>query len=143
MNIKVQRLPHATDLPLPAYATEGAAGMDLRAALDALVVHGSVTRVALGVAVEIPPGHVGWLIGRSGLASRGIVMANGVGVIDEDYRGEVVVLLVNLGSEPATVRRGDRIAQLVVVPCVRVEVVEVDALGVTGRGEGGFGSSGR
>ena len=143
MIVKVQRLPHAADLPLPAYATAGSAGMDLRASHGALVVHCSVTRVALGVAVEIPPGHVGWLIGRSGLASRGIVMANGVGVIDEDYRGEVVVLLVNLGSEPATVRRGDRIAQLVVVPCVRVEVVEVDALGVTGRGEGGFGSSGR
>jgi dUTP pyrophosphatase len=131
-------------LPLPAYASEGAAGLDLRADEGSTLAPGERRLVPTGLALELPPGHEGQVRPRSGLAVRhGIGMVNAPGTIDADYRGEVGVVLVNLGKEPFEVKRGDRIAQLVVAPVARVEVVEVEALGESGRGEGGFGSTGR
>lgn len=137
------------DAVLPSYATGGAAGMDLSAALDApltLPPRGRA-KVATGLRIALPPGHEGQVRPRSGLAARhGITVVNAPGTIDEDYRGEVAVLLVNLGEEPVTLQPGERIAQLVVAPVVQVglQVVErEEALGATGRGEGGFGSTGR
>jgi dUTP pyrophosphatase len=131
-------------LPLPAYATEGAAGLDLRADEGCTLAPGERRLVPTGLALGLPPGHEGQVRPRSGLAVRhGIGMVNAPGTIDADYRGEVGVVLVNLGDEPFEVARGDRIAQLVVAPVARVDVVEVEALGGSGRGEGGFGSTGR
>ncbi len=133
------------DLAPPAYASPGAAGADLRAALDApLVVNpGARLVVPTGLVLEIPPGFEGQVRARSGLAlKKGLALANGVGTIDSDYRGEVGVLVVNLGSEPVTLARGERIAQLVVAPVARAEFEEVYLLGETARGGGGFGSTG-
>jgi len=133
---------------LPAYATDGAAGLDLAAALDAALVirRGTWEAVPTGLAIALPPGHEGQVRPRSGLAARhGVTVLNAPGTLDEDYRGEVKVLLVNLGPADFTVQPGDRIAQLVVAPVVRVRVVRVDeaaALGDTARGAGGFGSTG-
>jgi dUTP pyrophosphatase len=133
----------------PAYATEGAAGMDVCAALEKplLLAPGERAAVPTGIAIALPPGHEGQLRPRSGLARKhGIGMVNAPGTIDEDYRGEVHVLLVNLSREPYRIEPGDRIAQLVVAPVTRVRVAVVetaDALGSTDRGEGGFGSTGR
>ena len=136
------------DAVLPRYASEGAAGLDLSAALDeALVVPplGRV-RVPTGLVIGLPPGHEGQVRPRSGLAARlGLTVLNAPGTIDEDYRGELQVLLVNLGGEPATIAPGERIAQLVVAPVTRVSVElreQVDELGATARGDGGFGSTG-
>ncbi|HUF85987.1 MAG TPA: dUTP diphosphatase [Thermohalobaculum sp.] len=137
--------------PLPAYATEGAAGLDLRASLHAqdraaglkLPSLGRVL-VPTGLAMAIPPGFEGQVRPRSGLAVRhGITVANGPGTIDSDYRGEVMVLLANLGAATYTVRHGERIAQLIVAPVARARLVEVDRLPGTARGEGRFGSTGR
>jgi dUTP pyrophosphatase len=128
------------------YATEGAAGLDLAAALDAPIElrPGQTARVGTGLAIELPPGHEGQVRPRSGLAAHhGITVLNAPGTIDEDYRGEVQVLLVHLGAAPHVIRPGDRIAQLVVAPVVRVRVEEHDALAPTARGEGGFGSTGK
>ena len=131
-------------LPLPTYATDGAAGLDLRADEACTLAPGERRVVPTGIAVALPPGHEGQVRPRSGLAARhGIAMLNAPGTIDEDYRGEVGVILVNLGREPFSVGRGDRIAQLVVAPVARVEVVEVEEIDATGRGGGGFGSTGR
>ena len=131
-------------LDLPGYQTDGAAGLDLRADEACTLAPGERRLVPTGIAVELPPGHEGQVRPRSGLAARhGIGMVNAPGTIDHDYRGEVGVLLVNLGGEPFQVRRGDRIAQLVVAPVVRVEVRLVEALSETGRGDGGFGSTGK
>ncbi len=131
-------------LELPGYQTAGAAGLDLRADEACTLAPGERRLVPTGLAVEIPPGHEGQVRPRSGLAARhGIGMVNAPGTIDHDYRGEVGVLLVNLGAEPFQVRRGDRIAQLVVAPVVRVEVRLVEALSETDRGGGGFGSTGK
>lgn len=150
--IRVRRLPHATDLPLPAYATEGAAGMDLRAwpqcqgfaGSGMVMLPGCTAIVACGFEIEIAPWHVGFVCPRSGLASKhGVTVLNAPGVIDSDYRGEVRVLLVNHGRHDYTVRRGDRIAQLVIAPVSRAILVEVEELGDTARGAGGFGSTGR
>jgi len=133
---------------LPAYATDGAAGLDLAAALDAPLVirSGAWEAVPTGLAIALPHAHEGQVRPRSGLAARhGVTVLNAPGTIDEDYRGEVKVLLVNLGPADFTVQPGDRIAQLVVAPVVRVRVVPVDdasALGDTARGAGGFGSTG-
>jgi dUTP pyrophosphatase len=133
---------------LPAYATEGAAGLDLSAALEAPLVirRGAWEAVPTGLAIALPPGHEGQVRPRSGLAARfGVTVLNAPGTIDEDYRGELKVLLVNLGPVDFTVQPGDRIAQLVVAPVVRARVVpveELDALGATARGGGGFGSTG-
>lgn len=130
---------------LPRYATEGAAGMDLSAAVDEPVTLAPGARAAIptGIAVALPPGHEGQVRPRSGLARRsGVTVVNAPGTIDEDYRGEIEVLLVNLGSEPVVIRGGDRIAQLVVAPVRRVEITGADELDATARGGGGFGSTG-
>jgi len=134
---------------LPSYATAGAAGLDLSAALEAplTLAPGARAAVPTGLSIALPPGHEGQVRPRSGLASKhGVTVVNAPGTIDEDYRGEVRVLLVNLGSEPYMIQSGDRIAQLVVAPVTHVVVLAVaqlDELGTTERGSGGFGSSGR
>ncbi len=133
------------DLPVPAYAHPGDAGLDLRARIDVSLAPGARAVVPTGVAVAVPDGHVGLVHPRSGLAARhGVGLVNAPGTVDAGYRGEVRVVLVNLDPrEPVTLRRGDRIAQLVVQPVETVRVVEVERLPGTPRGEGGFGSSGR
>lgn len=136
--------PHATGLP--AYQTEHAAGMDLLAAVDGAVIlgPGEVAAVPTGIRLEIPPGFEGQVRPRSGLALRhGIGIPNAPGTIDADYRGEVRVLLVNLGREAFTIRRGERIAQLVFAPVTRAVLDEADELTETRRGDGGFGHTGR
>ncbi|HSB18821.1 MAG TPA: dUTP diphosphatase [Anaeromyxobacteraceae bacterium] len=131
-------------LDLPRYQTAGAAGLDLRADEDVLLAPGERRPVPTGLAVEIPPGHEGQVRPRSGLAARhGIGMVNAPGTIDSDYRGEVVVILVNHGQAPFAARRGERIAQLVIAPVARVEVELAERLSDTDRGDGGFGSTGR
>jgi len=138
-------LPHNQDLPLPVYATEGAAGMDLLAAVAAPVVIASGQRVLIptGLAIALPPGYELQIRPRSGLALRnGIVLPNSPGTIDEDYRGEIQVIVLNTGGEPFVVERGTRIAQAVLAPVVRAAWEEVADLDVTMRNEGGFGSTG-
>jgi dUTP pyrophosphatase len=136
------------DAIIPRYETSGAAGMDLAACLDTLITiePGGSARVPTGVKIALPAGHEGQVRPRSGLAARrGVTVLNAPGTIDEDYRGEVQVLLVNHGSDTFTVEHGDRIAQLVVAPVVRVDIEPVNdeaALGGTERGSGGFGSTG-
>ena len=144
--IEVVRVRRARDtLPLPGYMTPGAAGLDLVADLDAEIVLDAGERrlVPTGIGVAIPPGFEGQVRPRSGLAVReGLTVLNAPGTIDSDYRGEVQVLLVNLGAAPVHVRRGDRIAQLVVAPVASVVWQEVAELPPSARGEGGFGSTG-
>lgn len=143
--IDVVRLPHAEGLPLPAYATEGAAGMDLLAAVMSPVVipPGGRMLVPTGLRIAIPPGYELQVRPRSGLALKnGIVLPNSPGTIDEDYRGEVGVIVLNAGDAPFTVERGMRIAQAVIAPVVRAAWREVSALPETSRGAGGFGSTG-
>ncbi len=137
--------PGGDALPLPRYMTPDAAGMDLRADLEAEIVlaPGERRLVPTGLAVAIPPGFEGQVRARSGLAARdGLTVLNAPGTIDADYRGEVQVLLANLGREPVRVRRGDRIAQLVIAPVARATWREVQQLPASERGEGGFGSTG-
>ena len=144
--MRVRRLPHGRDLPLPEPASAGAAGLDLRAAVGETrtLAPGVRALVSTGLVVEIPAGFEGQVRPRSGLALKhGVTVANAPGTIDSDYRGEVKVILVNLGDEPFEVRRGDRIAQLVVAPVAAVRVVEVEEVSATERGGGGFGSTGR
>ncbi len=143
--IRVRRLEHGVGLPLPAYATAGAAGADLHAAVtDPLTIPpGERAAVPTGLVMEIPAGFEGQVRPRSGLALRnGLTVANAPGTVDSDYRGEVKVLLMNLGSEPVTIARGDRIAQLVVAPVTQAEFTDSAELSGTGRGGGGFGSTG-
>jgi len=143
--IQVRRLPHGADLPLPSYATEGAAGMDLLAAVADPVTIPPLGRalVPTGLTVALPPGHELQVRARSGLALReGLVVANGPGTVDEDYRGEVGVILLNAGNRSVTITRGMRIAQAVLVPVTRGAWQEVEALPETRRGKGGFGSTG-
>ncbi len=138
--------PHAEDLPLPAYETEHAAGMDLRAAISQPVILAPRERHLLptGIRIALPPGTEAQVRPRSGLAAKhGISMVNAPGTIDADYRGEIKVILINHGPEPFTVRRGDRIAQLVIAPVLRAELHQVDALEETARGAGGFGHTGK
>lgn len=133
-------------LPLPAYQTEGAAGFDLRAALrDEIVLPpGDRALVPTGFAIALPVGHEGQVRPRSGLAlHHGVTILNAPGTVDADFRGELAVLLVNFGRDPFTVRRGDRIAQLVIATAPRAELREVDALEPTARGAGGYGSTGQ
>jgi dUTP pyrophosphatase len=131
-------------LDLPRYQTPGAAGLDLRADEDFALAPGERRLVPTGLALEIPPGHEGQVRPRSGLAARhGVGLANAPGTIDSDYRGEVMVILVNHGQVPFAARRGERIAQLVVAPVTRVELRLADALTDTHRGGGGFGSTGQ
>jgi dUTP pyrophosphatase len=145
MRVSVRRLPHGQSLALPAYATEGAAGMDLLAAVDAPVTLAPGERRALptGIAIALPQGFEAQVRPRSGLArDHGIACLNSPGTVDADYRGEILVILVNLGQAPITLVRGQRIAQLVVAPVAHVEWREVAELTSTGRGTEGFGSTG-
>lgn len=148
MNVRIDivRLPHGEDLPLPAYETAGAAGMDLRAAVSEPVrlLPGARALVPTGLAIALPVGYEAQVRPRSGLAVRdGVTVLNTPGTIDADYRGEVRVLLVNHGEAPVTIARGERIAQIVFAPVVRAELRETSDLGATERGSGGFGSTGR
>jgi dUTP diphosphatase len=145
--LRIRRLAHAADLPLPRYETAGAAGMDLVAAnpSDAPLVIDPLARalVPTGLVFQLEPGFEAQVRPRSGLAFKhGVTVLNAPGTIDADYRGEVQVLLVNLGSEPFTVVRGMRVAQLVVAPVLQVEPVEVERVDETPRAAGGFGSTG-
>jgi dUTP pyrophosphatase len=148
MRIRIRRLPNARNLPLPAPASAGSSGFDLRAAIDGELVlrPGERALVPTGLVMEIPSGWEGQVRPRSGLALRhGISVVNAPGTIDSDYRGEVAVILVNLGEAPFSLSRGDRIAQLVlapVAPAASIEWEEADALEPSARGEGGFGSTG-
>jgi len=146
--IAVRRLAHGQGLPLPAYETALAAGMDLRAAVpedEPLVLRpGDRHPVPTGLAMALPAGFEAQVRPRSGLAAKsGITCLNTPGTIDADYRGEVKVILVNLGEEAVTIRRGDRIAQMVIAPVVQASWAEVESLDETARGEGGFGSTGQ
>jgi dUTP pyrophosphatase len=147
VTLRVLRLPHGEGLPLPTYHSEHAAGLDLVAGMrtDAPVelAPGARALIPTGFAIELPPGIEAQVRPRSGLALKsGVTLLNSPGTIDADYRGEVKVLLINLGSEPFTVRRGERIAQLVVARVEHVRIEAVKELGGTARGEGGFGSTG-
>lgn len=143
-DIPITRLPHGAGLPLPTYATEGAAGMDVVAAADHVLAPGERAAIPTGLAVAIPPGHELQVRARSGLALRhGLAVLNAPGTIDCDYRGEVKIILANLGAEPVRIARGDRIAQLVLASYVRATLTEVAGLDDTARGSGGFGSTGR
>lgn len=144
IEIRLKRLPHGEGLPLPAYASDGAAGLDVVAAEDRILAPGERHAVATGFAIAIPAGFEVQVRPRSGLALKhGVTCLNTPGTIDEDYRGEVKVILANLGSEPFAVTRGERIAQLVPAPVLKARFDEVDELDETGRGAGGFGSTGR
>ena len=143
--IRVRRLPHGEGLPLPSYATAGAAGMDLLAAVTdpVTIAPGQRALVPTGLAIALPPGYELQIRPRSGLALRhGIVLPNSPGTIDEDYRGELQVIVLNAGDAPFTVERGARIAQAVLAPVVRARWHEVSNLDDTARGSGGFGSTG-
>ena len=145
--VGVMRLAHGRDLPLPAYETPGAAGMDLRAAVaedQPLVLRpGARVAVPTGLAIALPPGQEAQVRPRSGLALRnGVAPLNSPGTVDADYRGEIKVILINLGEEDFVVRRGDRIAQLVIAPVSQATWRELDSLDETTRGNGGFGSTG-
>lgn len=141
--VRVRRLPHGQGLPLPAYATDGAAGMDAVSAETVTIAPGARHAVATGLAVAIPPGFEIQVRPRSGLALRhGITVPNTPGTIDSDYRGELKVILINHGDAPFAIARGDRIAQLVLAPVTQGAWLEVDELDATDRGEGGFGSTG-
>jgi dUTP pyrophosphatase len=142
----IKILPHGEGLPFPAYASTGAAGIDLAAAVDQSLTLNPKHRalVPTGIAIALPEGYEGQVRPRSGLALKhGITVLNSPGTIDGDYRGEVQVILANLGTEPVTIRRGDRIAQLVVAPVTRVKIERVADLPESERGAGGFGSTGR
>ncbi|MBI2261543.1 MAG: dUTP diphosphatase [Caulobacterales bacterium] len=146
--LRVERLPHAEGLPLPAYETSGSAGMDLRAAVadetPMILAPGARALVPTGLKIALEPGYEAQVRPRSGLALKhGLTCLNSPGTIDSDYRGEVGVILANLGQEPFVIRRGERIAQLVVARCEQAALVEVEALDETARGAGGFGSTGR
>jgi dUTP pyrophosphatase len=147
VTVKVRRVrTHPEPLPLPRYETALAAGMDLRADIEEDFTLGPMERRAVptGLAVALPPGYEAQVRPRSGLALRhGLTLLNSPGTVDADYRGEIQVLLVNLSSEPFTLRRGERIAQLVVAPVTTSSLVEVELLDDTARGGGGFGSTGR
>jgi dUTP pyrophosphatase len=148
VRVGVVRLAHAAGLPLPAYQTEGAAGLDLIAALDAqsplTLAPGARFLVPTGLVIELPQGYEAQVRPRSGLALKhGITVLNSPGTVDSDYRGEVRVILANLGQAPFDIRRGDRIAQLVVSPVTHAALVEVGEVSNTLRGKGGFGSTGK
>jgi dUTP pyrophosphatase len=145
VSVAVKRLPHNGDLPLPAYETAAAAGMDLPAAVkqDLTLAPGERALVPTGLAIALPDGYEAQVRPRSGLAARnGVTVLNTPGTIDADYRGEVKVILANLGNEDFTIERGMRIAQMVIAPVVQAVLQEADTLPETARGEGGFGSTG-
>ena len=145
INLRIQLLPHAMGLDLPEYQTPGSSGIDLRAAVEEPIIieNGERVMIPTGLKMEIPAGYEGQVRTRSGLAAtRGLVVLNSPGTLDADYRGEVKVILMNLGSEPLTINRGDRVAQLVIAPVTRVAITEVEDVDETIRGSGGFGSTG-
>jgi len=147
LTIPVARMPHAGDMELPAYATPGSAGMDLRAAItdETTIQPGTHTHIPTGIAIALPAGYEAQVRPRSGLAAQhAVTVLNAPGTIDSDYRGEIGVLLVNLGRQPHTVARGDRIAQLVFAPVLNAvwwPVADVSGTAATDRGDGGFGST--
>lgn len=145
VEIAISRLPHGADLPLPSYETPGSAGMDLRAAVNESVrlAAGERSLVPTGISIALPPGYEAQVRPRSGLALKsGLTVLNSPGTVDSDYRGEVGVILINQSDQPHEIRRGDRIAQLVIAPVTRASWREVEALDETARGAGGFGSTG-
>ncbi|MES1203940.1 MAG: dUTP diphosphatase [Pseudomonadota bacterium] len=146
--VRIRRLPHAEGLTLPAYETAQAAGMDLRAAVaenePMTLAPGARAMVPTGLTMALPDGYEAQVRPRSGLAAKhGITCLNTPGTIDADYRGEVKVILINLGAEPFVIKRGERIAQMVIAPVTRATLTEVETLDETARGAGGFGSTGR
>jgi dUTP pyrophosphatase len=144
VRLQILRLPHGADLPLPSYATPGSAGMDLRSTATLTLKPGARALVATGLAIALPENFEAQVRPRSGLAVKhGVTVLNSPGTIDADYRGEIKVPLINLGTEDFVINRGDRIAQMVVAPVTMAELVEVETLDETARGTGGFGSSGR
>ena len=145
IDVKVTRLPHGADLPLPEYQSAQAAGLDLLAAIsaDLIILPGQRALVPTGIAIALPAGTEAQVRPRSGLAARnGVTVLNTPGTIDADYRGEIQVILINLGHEPFVVKRGTRIAQLVIAPVQHASLTEVRELPDTQRGGGGFGSTG-
>jgi dUTP pyrophosphatase len=147
IEVRIARLPHGADLPLPAYQSALAAGLDLLAAVSAdapiEIAPGGRAMIPTGIAIALPPGSEGQIRPRSGLAARhGVTVLNAPGTIDADYRGEIQVILVNIGAEPFVVTRGMRIAQLVIAPIQQVKLVESASLDTTSRASGGFGSTG-
>jgi dUTP pyrophosphatase len=147
VEIRITRLKHGDDLPLPSYQTAHAAGLDLLAAVSAtapvILAPGERSLVPTGIAIALPEGYEAQVRPRSGLAARhGLTVLNAPGTIDADYRGEIQVLLANLGAAPVTITRGMRVAQLVIAPVVRAHILEVASLDKTQRGSGGFGSTG-
>jgi dUTP pyrophosphatase len=144
IEIGLKRLPHGESLPVPTYASDGAAGLDIVAAETLTLAPGARAAVATGFAIAIPDGYEVQVRPRSGLAlKRGVTCLNTPGTIDSDYRGEVKIILANLGEQPFEIARGERIAQLVPAPVLRARFVEQAELDDTGRGSGGFGSTGR
>ncbi|MGC2424422.1 MAG: dUTP diphosphatase [Nitrospirota bacterium] len=145
LKIKIKKLPGSEDLPLPSYQTEHSAGMDLLAAVDGqmVVLAGKWALVPTGISIELPEGYEAQVRPRSGLAAKhGISLVNTPGTVDADYRGEIKVILINFGEEPFTIKRGDRIAQMVINEVVRAELIHVEELNGTKRGDGGFGHTG-
>ena len=145
IDVQVIRLPHGADLPLPDYQSAQAAGLDLLAAVtaDVILPPGKRALIPTGIAIALPAGSEAQVRPRSGLAARhGVTVLNTPGTIDADYRGEIQVVLINLGEDPFVVRRGARIAQLVIAPVLRARISESKTLTDTGRGSGGFGSTG-
>ena len=143
--VKFKVLDEDTVIPLPNYESEGSSGLDLRAAVkeDVIVNPGEIKLIPTGLAVSIPRGYEGQIRPRSGLALRyGIGVVNSPGTIDSDYRGEIGIILINWGKRSFTIKRGDRVAQMVISKVCRAEIIEVDTLDSTPRGEGGFGHSG-
>jgi dUTP pyrophosphatase len=148
ITVDVQRLPHAEGLALPVYQTAHAAGLDLQAAVPEhtplVLAPGRHAMVPTGLMIALPEGYEAQVRPRSGLAARhGVTVLNAPGTVDADYRGEINVLLINHGQAPFTIRRGERIAQMVIAPVTRAELVAASALPETARGSGGFGSTGR
>lgn len=145
VSIEISRLPHGVDIPLPSYETEGSAGMDIQAAVEQTVTIAAGARalVPSGFKIALPIGFEAQIRPRSGLAlKKGVTLPNSPGTIDSDYRGEVGIILMNLGDDPFVIERGDRIAQMVISPVTKALWVEAGSLNETDRGEGGFGSTG-
>ena len=148
VQVQLRRLPHSEGLPLPAYETASAAGMDLRAAVEAdvplILGPGKRAMVPTGLCIALPEGYEAQVRPRSGLAAKhGVTCLNSPGTVDADYRGEVKVILINHGDEPFVIQRGERIAQMVVAPVTQAAWIEAETLDDTARGAGGFGSTGR
>jgi dUTP pyrophosphatase len=145
MNVLIQRLPHAQDLPLPHYATEGSAGLDLLAAIDEAIelTPGARAAIPCGIAIALPLGFEAQVRPRSGLALKhGLTVLNTPGTVDSDYRGEIKAILINHGQEPFRISRGMKIAQMVIAAHAQAHLIEADELSETARGTGGFGSTG-